>query len=425
MSAAIWASGPDVPGILAFAADSAPAPADANPEADLMLQALALRITSGYPAAATQLTNALDRARRGSIGTDDVGSWLWLAGNRASGIIAIEVWDLNAGLELAARQDRMARETGALVQLQYALNFRANLGCLTGDLAAVAGFLEEDRQIAVATGNPRLGYAAMMLEAFRGDEASATRLIEAMIRQSAAQEQGRMGVFATLAGAVLHNGLGRYDAARDAALRVFEQNAIGYGVLVVGELAEAASRTGDTKDVESALAWLTERTTATPTDWGHGLQARVRALLDGDEDAYRASIEHLGRTPLRIELARSHLLYGEWLRREGRRVDAREQLRTANEQLSALGVEAFAERARHELLATGETVRKRRPDTHNDLTAQEAQIAGLARDGLTNPEIAAQLFISPRTVEWHLRKIFSKLGITSRRQLRAALARSA
>jgi DNA-binding CsgD family transcriptional regulator len=425
MSAAIWASGPEVPGILALAAAAAPAPADSDPPADLLLQALALRITSGYPAAAAQLTKALDRARHESIGADDVGSWLWLAGNRAAGIVAIEVWDLDAGLELAARQDRMARETGALVQLQYALNFRANLECLTGDLAAVAGRVEEDRQIAIATGNPRLGFAAMMLEAFRGDEASATKLIQTTIQQATAQEQGRMGVFATLASAVLHNGLGQYDAARDAAVRVFDQNVIGYGVLVVSELAEAASRTGDTKYLESALAWLTERTTATPTDWGHGLQARARALLDGDEDAYQASIDHLSRTSLRVDAARAHLLYGEWLRREGRRVDAREHLRIAHEQLSAMGVDAFAERARHELLATGETVRKRRPDTHNDLTAQEAQIAGLARDGLTNPEIAAQLFISPRTVEWHLRKTFSKLGITSRRQLRTALARSA
>jgi DNA-binding CsgD family transcriptional regulator len=205
---------------------------------------------------------------------------------------------------------------------------------------------------------------------------------------------------------------------------VFEQDVLGYGVVVVGELAEAASRTGDTKLVESALGWLTERTTATPTDWGRGIEARIRALLGAGEDAYRQSIEHLGRTSLRVEVARAHLLYVEWLRREGRRVDAREQLRTAYERLDEMGLGAFAERARHELLATGETVRKRRPDTLNDLTAQEAQIAGLARDGLTNPEIAAQLFISPRTVEWHLRKTFSKLGITSRRQLRSALART-
>jgi len=218
---------------------------------------------------------------------------------------------------------------------------------------------------------------------------------------------------------------GRDEVARDAALQVFEQEVVGYDVLVVGELAEAAARTGDTKLLETALGWLTERTAATPAAWGLGIEARVRALLHADEDAYRQSIDQLSKTSLRAEVARGHLLYGEWLRREGRRVDAREQLRTAHEQLDTMGLEAFAERARHELLATGETVRKRTPDTLNDLTAQELQIAGLARDGLTNPEIAAQLFLSPRTVEWHLRKTFSKLGITSRRQLPTALARSA
>jgi DNA-binding CsgD family transcriptional regulator/tetratricopeptide (TPR) repeat protein len=422
MSAAIWASGPDAPGILAFAAAAAPPPAESAPAADLLLQAFALRITRGYAAAGPDLTKALEEARDAIVRAEDVGSWLWLAGNRASGIIAIEVWDFDTAQELSVRQDRMARESGALVQLQFALNFRANLQCLTGDLAAVAGLVEEDRQIAAATGNPQVGFGSLLLAAFRGDEKVATELIDATTRAATEREQGRMVDFAMYARSVLNNGLGRYDAARDAALRVFEQDVIGYGVLVVGELAEAASRTGDTKLVEATLAWLTERTTATPTDWGRGIEARVRALLSSDEEAYRRSIEHLSRTSLRVEVARTQLLYGEWLRREGRRVDAREQLRTAHELLAGMGLEAFAERARHELLATGETVRKRSPETSNDLTAQEAQIAGLARDGLTNPEIAAQLFISPRTVEWHLRKTFSKLGITSRRQLRGALA---
>jgi DNA-binding CsgD family transcriptional regulator len=423
MSAAIWASGPDAPGILAFAAAEAPPPVASAPPADVLLQALALRFTRGYPAAAPHLTKALDQAREAEIDAEDIGDWLWLAGNRASGIIAVEVWDFDAAHELALRQDRMARETGALVQLQFALNFRANLLCLTGDLQAVGYLVEEDRDLASATGNPAVGYARLLLEAYRGDETTATVLIDATVREATARSQGRMAAFATYANAVLHNGLGRYDVARDAALQVFEQDVVGYGALVVGELAEAASRMGDTKLVETALAWLTERTTATPTDWGRGIEARARALLTSDETAYRDSIEHLSRTPLRVEIARAHLLYGEWLRREGRRMDAREQLRTAHEQLTEMGLEAFAERARHELLATGETVRKRRPDTLNDLTAQEAQIAGLARDGMTNPEIAAQLFISPRTVEWHLRKTFSKLGITSRRQLKGALAR--
>ncbi|MFI7065192.1 ATP-binding protein [Kribbella sp. NPDC050124] len=425
MSAAIWASGPGAPGILATTAAATPPPAAADPPADLILQAFAQRFTRGYAAAAPQLTKALALAGEAMVDADDVGSWLWLVGNRASGIIAIEVWDFDTALELARRQDRMARESGALVQLQFALNFRANLTCLTGDLPAVAGFMEEERQLAAATNNPRIRYGEMLLEAFRGNETSATTLIDTIVRESTEHTQGRMASFAMVAKSVLHNGLGQYDAAREAARQVFDQDVVGYDVLVVGELAEAAARTGDTQLLESTLAWLTERTAATPTEWGRGIESRAQALLEDSEDAYRRSIEHLDRTSIRVEQARARLLYGEWLRREGRRVDAREQLRTAHEQLEKMGLEAFAERARHELLATGETVRKRTPDTLNDLTAQEAQIAGLARDGLTNVEIGAQLYISPRTVEWHLRKTFSKLGITSRRQLRSALARSA
>ncbi|WP_410791891.1 helix-turn-helix transcriptional regulator [Kribbella sp. C-35] len=421
MSAAIWASGPDTPGILGEAASAAPAPAPSDPPGDLLLQALALRFTRGYVAAAPQLVKALDQARQSE--TEDVRGWMWLAGNRASAIVAVDVWDLDAALELAARHDRIARDSGALVQLQWALNFRANVVSMTGDLAAASTYVEEERQIAAATGNRVLGIGSMQLAALRGNEAEATPLIDAMIREARAQDQGRMTAIATYTSSLLNNGLGRYETARDAALQVFEQDVVAYGVLVIGELAEAASRTGDTKLVETALVWLNERVAATPSDWGRGMEARARALLSNDEDAYRASIDHLSRTGLRIESARAELLYGEWLRREGRRQDARAHLRTAHEQLAAMGAEAFAERARHELLATGETVRKRTPETTNDLTAQEAQIAGLARDGFTNPEIAAQLFISPRTVEWHLRKTFSKLGITSRRQLRTALAR--
>jgi ATP/maltotriose-dependent transcriptional regulator MalT len=190
------------------------------------------------------------------------------------------------------------------------------------------------------------------------------------------------------------------------------------------ELAEAASRSGDVPLLQAALEWLSEQTRVTSSDWALGLHARIRALLsDGDaaEDGYRESIQQLGRTRVRPELARSHLLYGEWLRREGRRVDAREQLRTAYEMLHAMGMEAFAERARHELIATGETVRKRSVETVTTLTAQEAVIARLARDGRTNSEIGTQLFLSTRTVEWHLRKVFAKLGVGSRRELGAAL----
>jgi DNA-binding CsgD family transcriptional regulator len=224
--------------------------------------------------------------------------------------------------------------------------------------------------------------------------------------------------------AVLYNGLGRHDAARDAVWHAFERDPVGYGPFLVPELAEAASRTGDTALVTAALDWLSERTRATHSEWALGIEARVRALLsEGDvaDGLYRDSIARLGRTRVRVELARAHLLYGEWLRRERRRVDAREHLCTAHEMLSKMGVEAFAERARRELLATGATARKRTVETRDELTAQEAQIARLARGGLSNPEIGTRLFISPRTVKYHLRKVFIKLDISSRNELASAL----
>jgi DNA-binding CsgD family transcriptional regulator len=223
---------------------------------------------------------------------------------------------------------------------------------------------------------------------------------------------------------VLYNGLGRHDAARDAAARAFERDQLGYGPFVVPELADAAARTGDMALVGAALEWLSERARLTPTEWALGIEARVRALLTEGKVAerwYRESIERLRRIQLRAELARSHLLYGEWLRRERRRGEAREQLRTAYQMLDAMGIEAFAERARRELQAAGETVRKRTGRPSEALTAQEALVARLARDGLSNPEIAARLFISSRTVQYHLSKVFAKLGISSRGQLHRVL----
>ena len=219
---------------------------------------------------------------------------------------------------------------------------------------------------------------------------------------------------------MLGNGLGRHDAARDAAWRAFQRDPVGYGPFLVPELAEAASRTGDLALVRAALDWLSERTAVTPGDWSLGIEARVRAFLSGGEAAerlYRESIDRLGRTRLRAELARSHLLYGEWLRRERRRADAREQLRAAYGMLDAMGIGAFAERARRELAATGETARKRTVEASGELTAQEARVARLARDGLSNPEIGARLFINARTVQYHLGKVFTKLAIGSRSQL--------
>jgi DNA-binding CsgD family transcriptional regulator len=269
-----------------------------------------------------------------------------------------------------------------------------------------------------------VAHTALTLAAWRGQEGAATELIEVSVQEATARGQGRLVSFADYASAVLYNGLGRHDAARDVARRVFERDPLGFGPFVVPELAEAAARTGDTALVRVALDWLSERTQVTPTDWALGIEARVRALLsDGGaaDSLYRESIGRLGRTRVRAELARTHLLYGEWLRRERRRADAREQLRTAHGMLDAMGLGAFAGRARRELAAIGETARTRAAGTTGQLTAQEAQVAWLAREGLSNPEIGARLFISARTAQYHLSKVFTKLAISSRGQLNRVL----
>ena len=265
----------------------------------------------------------------------------------------------------------------------------------------------------------------MLLAAWRGQEAQASELIEGASQEATEHGLGRFVALAAHASAVLYNGLGRHDAAREAAWRAFERDQVGFGAFVVSELAEAASKTGDAALLSVALEWLAERTRVSPTEWVLGIEARVRALRSEGEVAerlYRESITHLGRTRVRVELARSHLLYGEWLRRERRRVDAREQLRTAHDMLETMGIGAFAERAGRELSATGETARTPTLETRDELTARENEIARLARDGLSNPEIGARLFISPRTVKYHLRKVFSKLGISSRNELDRVLA---
>jgi DNA-binding CsgD family transcriptional regulator len=339
-------------------------------------------------------------------------------------MVAGDLWDDNARHALAARQVEVARDAGALVQLQYALNFLAWSGLDSGDLTAAGRMLDEDRLIAEATGTSPIAYCAILLAAWRGQERTAAELFEATTRLAAAGHMARPLTIADHAIAVLHNGLGRHDAAHNAALRAFERDDLGYEPFVVAELAEAASRTEDQAVLARFVQRMSERSRATPTEWALGIGAYVRALAgDGDttDRCYRESIERLGRTRQRAHQARVHLLYGEWLRRENRRLDARRQLRVAWEMLTAMGADAFAQRARRELLATGETVRKRTVATVVELTAQEAQIARLAREGLSNPEISTRLFISPRTVEWHLRKVFTKLDMSSRRQLRGAL----
>jgi DNA-binding CsgD family transcriptional regulator len=423
LGAAIWAGDLDSPGSMREAAEAARAapPGLGPPRAvDVLLDAFAVRFTEGYAAAAPLLIRALELFLAVNVATGEAGRWLWLAASRASGIIPVELWDAESWHALAARQVRFARDTGALVELQFALNLLAWTHLLAGELVTAARLIEEDRLIAEATGNPPVAYTAVEFAAWRGREREASELIEATVRESTGLGLGSMVHFAVHASSVLYNGLGRHDAARDAARRAFERDQMGYGPLVVPELAEAASRTGDVALVRVALEWLSERTRVTPTEWALGMEARVRALLgegEAAEGCYRESIDRLSRTRVRVELARAHLLYGEWLRRERRRAEAREQLRTAHGMLEAMGIEAFAERARRELLATGETARRRTVETSNQLTVQEALIARLARDGLSNQQIGARLFLSVRTVQYHLAKVFAKLGISSRSQL--------
>jgi DNA-binding CsgD family transcriptional regulator len=293
-----------------------------------------------------------------------------------------------------------------------------------GDFAGAAALVQEADTITAATGNAALVYAWLVLGGWRGVEADATAVIDAAVESATVRGEGRVLALADYATSVLNNGLGRYEAAIDSAQRGSEDDDQGYVGWSLAELIEAAARSGRPEIAASALQRLEERAHAAGTDWALGVLARSRALMSEGDDAdalYREAIERLERTRIRVELARARLLYGEWLRRQHRRIDAREQLRAAHDAFSRIGAEAFAERARRELLATGETARARTEDTRDVLTPQEAQIAQLARDRHTNPEIGAQLFISPRTVEYHLSKVFTKLGIRSRKELQHAL----
>ena len=435
--AALWVGHLGEPGLareVTLAARAAPPGPEPPRPVDVLLDALALRFTDGYAAAAPSLNRALKLLLTLDVRSDEARHWLWLTAGNVGGLLALELWDFPSWQALTDRNVQVAREAGALLQLRIAIQFPVQVHIHRGELATAARLIEEDRWIAEITGyltagvtsHPDRSVAAMLLASWRGQEARAAGLIEAIAQEATARGLGVRVSMAMIASSVLYNGLGRYRVACDRARQAFEHDHFGYAALLVPELAEAASRTGDTALVSAALEWLSERTTVTPTDWAAGTEARVRALLSDGDDAdrwYRESIERLGNTEVRAQLARSHLLYGEWLRRRSRRADAREQLRTAYQMLTAMGIEGFAERARQELIATGEAPRKRGVETIATLTAQEAYIARLARDGRTNPEIGAQLFLSARTVEWHLRKIFTKLGISSRRELSAAMAR--
>jgi DNA-binding CsgD family transcriptional regulator len=394
-----------------------PPPGDPRP-LDLLLEGDALLITGGHAAAAPTFQRAAKVLLE--IPVEDVLRWGWMASSPS-----IVVWDFEGFHAISARHVQLFREVGALAQLLIPLSSLAIARSWAGDFAGAAALVAEIDSVMDATGSRFAPYALLRLRALQGREAEASALIASEIGQAAAGGQG-MATYAHCAAAVLYNGFARYDEAAAAARRA-AANPVDpfHSVWVLPELVETAARTGDAGLARDALARLAETTQPAGTDFALGIEARSRALLSHGADAdglYRQAIDRLRRTRLRPELARAHLLYGEWLRSEGRRTDAREQLRTAYDMLAAIGMEAFAERARRELNATGETVRERGDETLTALTAQEALIAGLARDGLTNPEIGARLFLSARTVQYHLRKIFTKLGVTSRRELPAALA---
>jgi ATP/maltotriose-dependent transcriptional regulator MalT len=292
-----------------------------------------------------------------------------------------------------------------------------------GEFAAASTLIEEADAISEATGQAPLRYTSILLTAWRGDEAPALEQIQSDVKDATARGEGRAVGLASYATAVLYNGLGRYDAALVAAQESCEYEDLGFFGWSLVELVEAGARSGAKEEAAAALSTLAERTTSTGTDWALASQARSQALLtDGAaaESCYIEAIERFKRTLIKVHLARSHLVYGEWLRRENRRVKARGHLRRAYEMLDNMGARAFAERARRELVATGETVRKRTNEARFFLTAQETQVAQLAAEGHTNAEIGSQLFISPRTVEYHLHKVFVKLHINSRRELRGA-----
>ena len=390
---------------------------------DLLLNGLTTRFTEGYVAAVPPLRRALGAFRsEAEQGQDSIMRWLWLACPVAPEPIAPDLWDDDAWHDLAARALDLAREVGALAVLPRALSYRAAVHVQAGEFADATELLAEADRIAGDTGRTGLNYTGLLLAAWRGDEAVATNLIERSADVAASRGEGRALGLVSYVTAVLNNGLGRYQEALDGARRATEQDDLGFYGLALVELIEAAARSNHPDLATDALGQLEERATAAGTDWALGMLARSTALLrDGDEAeaGYRDAVERLERGRIAVHLARAHLVYGEWLRRENRRHDARAQLRLAHDMLERFGATAFAERARAELAAVGDPVHRRSPTTRDVLTAQEAQIARLASDGLTNREIGARLFLSQHTIEWHLRKVFTKLGIRSRRQLMA------
>lgn len=427
VGAAVFAGGLSAgPGLREVAEVARAAPAPPVPRTvDVLLDSVAALVLDGFTASVDALRDALGRVRgelrSGTVGADDDRSWLWLACPVTPEPLALELWDDDAWYELASGAVRVARAGGALAALPMALSHEACFHVHAGEFGTAQALIDEATAISQVTGSAPMMYTPLLLAAWRGQESRALELIEHHIREVGDRGEGRALSLAEHATAVLYNGLGRYDAALEAAARACRYEDLGFLGWTLFELIEAAARGGRPEAAATALERLAERTRASGTEWALGVEACARALLSGDDAAdalYREAVDRLGRCRVAVHLARALLLYGEWLRRRSRRQEARARLRAAHEVFNAIGADGFAGRARRELLATGETVRKRTPDTADRLTGQEAQIAALAREGHTNCEIAAQLFISPRTVEWHLGNVFAKLGISGRRQLR-------
>ncbi|TYT24797.1 LuxR family transcriptional regulator, partial [Luteimonas viscosa] len=402
---------------VAEAARSAPASPTPPRAIDLLLDGLVTRFTQGYEASVPSLQRALVSLRDEDSGTrDDNGRWLWLACH-----VGTMLWDDESMYVLASRAVRVAREAGALATLPAALNALALVLVITGELARASELFAEEDAITRATGAPPLPNSRLVLAAWRGREQGTSELFATRIAEAKARGEGLTVSSAETSLACLHNGLGNYGSALAAVAPLSESEELAHSNIALPELIEAAVRAGQPERAAAALDRLTSRASASGTHWALGVAARSRALTTtgpGAEDHYREAIEHLGNCRMATHLGRAHLVYGEWLRREGRRQDAREQLRTAHKLFSDMGTEAFAERAACELRATGESARKRSAQPTDALTAQELHIARLVATGATNREVGTQLFLSPRTIEAHLRSIFHKLDITSRRQIR-------
>jgi ATP/maltotriose-dependent transcriptional regulator MalT len=403
----------------ATVARTAPPAAGPQRASDVLLDGLAVRFTEGNAASAPILKLALVALRDWNAAYEEDMRWPWLACRVAADVFDDETWHV-----LASRYVLIARRAGALGVMPIALMHLSLMHVFEGKLDTAGALVEEIDSIIDATGSRRISIPKLLLAACRGDEGEASALIGEAERDAVTRGEGFVLTFAEHAHALLHNALGHYETALDNAQRASAQDELNASDWSLPELVEAAARSGNPELAADAFERLRLRTQVAGTEWALGIEARSRALVsDGPlaEALYCEAIEHLARCRVALELARARLLYGEWLRRRARRVDAREQLRSARASFAEMGAEAFAQRAERELLATGETARKRTVETRDDLTPHEARIARMARDGASNQDIATELFVSRKTVEYHLHKVFLKLGISARQQLEQVL----